>query len=174
MQRPILRLPPVDAYREPFVEPMGHLAMQAAKAEQLIFDLLGAVPFDGSPLQLHPGEVEQKVRQWDKSGTFINSRLGLIENEIDRESAREAVNQFIRLKDFRNRVIHDAVEVGIDFDGKAYALAIEYRRDGKNPSTVYCHPIAPHHVADLACEFYELTKDLDAIIYKIRHKSTCE
>ena len=34
-----LTLPPVDCYRMPFVEPLGHLAMQAAEAESAMIEL---------------------------------------------------------------------------------------------------------------------------------------
>lgn len=167
-----LRLPPVDVFRAPFVEPIGHLAMQASKAEQLVFDLCAAIPFDGSPDQLHPGAAEQKCRNWTpKAEEFIAERLALVPKGATREAAATAINTFLRIKEFRNRVIHDAVEVGIDFDGKAFALAVQYHRDGKNPSEVYLHRVTPEHVADLAYEFYELCKDLEAVIYTVRHGS---
>lgn len=167
-----LRLPPVDVYRAPFVEPIGHLAMQASKAEQLVFDLCAAIPFDGSPDQLHPGEAEQKCRNWTaKAEEFVADRLALLSQDTTREAAATAINTFLRIKEFRNRVIHDAVEVGIDFDGKAFALAVQYHRDGKNRTEVFLHPVTPEQIADLAYEFYELCKDLEAVIYTVRHGS---
>ena len=167
-----LRLPPVDIYRAPFVEPIGHLAMQASKAEQLVFDLCAAIPFDGSPDQLHPGTAEQKCRNWTpKAEEFIAERLALLPHEETREAAATAISAFLRIKDFRNRVIHDAVEVGIDFDGKAFALAVQYHRDGKNPSEVYLHRVTPEQIADLAYDFYELCKDLETLIHTVRHGS---
>jgi hypothetical protein len=167
-----LRLPPVDIYRAPFVEPIGHLAMQASKAEQLVFDLCAAIPFDGSPDQLHPGTAEQKCRNWTpKAEEFITERLALLSHEETRQAAATAINTFLQIKDFRNRVIHDAVEVGIDFDGKAFALAVQYHRDGKNPSEVYLHRVTPEQIAHLACEFYELCKDLETVIHTVRHGS---
>ncbi len=148
--------------------------MQAARAEQLIFSLLASIPFDGSEFQCHPGEVELKVRNWDKSSIFISSRLSLLVDNRSRERAADAIDRFVKLKDYRNRVIHDAVEVGIDMDGTTFALAVEYRREKGSGSSVYCHPVGAHQIADLACQFYELTKDIEAITHMIRHQSPCE
>ncbi len=169
-----MRLPPVDKYRAPFVEPIGHLAMQAARSEQLIIELLGAIPYDGSDLQISPGEIEPKTRDLQSNEPFISQRLSLIDNAELREQVRDAIDQFKRLKEFRNRIIHDAVEVGISMDGEAFALAVAYRREKRNPSVVHLHPVEAHQIADLACDIYELNQDIDTLLYRIRHRVTLE
>lgn len=174
MQPKKLRLPPVDIYRAPFVEPIGHLAMQAARTEQLIISLLGAIPFDGFDQQMSHGAVEPKTRDLQSDSAFILERLSLIDNADLRKQVGEAIDQFKRLKEFRNRVIHDAVEVGISMEGKAFALAVAYQREKRNPSVVHLHPVEAHQIAELACEFYELNQDIDALLYRIRHQETPE
>jgi hypothetical protein len=80
------------------------------------------------------------------------------------KQAAEALSQYGRLKSARNRVVHDAVEVGIDFDGTAYSLAVEYRKK----SGVWTHKVTPDQIAALACEVYEFNQDLQLIISKVR------
>jgi hypothetical protein len=166
----VLELPPSDIYRSPFVEPIGHLAMQAARADQNVYTLCATVPFDGSPLQMHPGETEKRLRNWTdkKAQTFLKTRLELISEAATRNQALQAMNNFERLRLARHRVIHDAVEVGIDLEGKAYALAVEYRKETPDRSGVYLHRVTPDQIATLACEVYELNQDLNQLIARVR------
>lgn len=160
-----LRLPPADVYRAPFVEPIGHLAMQAAQADQAIISLCAAVPFDGSPSQMKPSETEVLLRNWtDKSRAFVTSRLKLISNPELREQASQSIARFERLRNARNRVIHDAVEVGIDFDGTTHSLAVEFRKG----EGVFLHTVTAEQIAALACEVYELNQDLKFILSSVR------
>src|SRR5438132_135150 len=39
-----MKLPPVDVFRAPFIEPLGHLVMQAAYAEDALIELLPSAP----------------------------------------------------------------------------------------------------------------------------------
>ncbi len=161
-----LRLPPTDVYRAPFVEPIGHLAMQAAQADQTVAYLCAATPFDGSPLQMRPSDAEGELRNWtDKSRAFVSKRLQLIEDNDLREQASQAISRFERLRIARNRVIHDAVEVGIDFDGTTQSLAVEFRKG----EGVYLHTVTAEQIAALAYEVYELNQDLKFILYSVRN-----
>lgn|GEM_PF-2532917 len=170
----VLKLPPTDIYRSPFVEPIGHLAMQAARADQNVYMLCATVPFDGSPLQMHPGETEKRLRNWTdkRSQAFLRDRLDLISGTATKEQALQAMEAYERLRLARHRVIHDAVEVGIGQDGTAFALAVEYRKETPDRSEVYLHHVTPDQIAALACEVYDLNQDLNHIIALVRDSNT--
>jgi hypothetical protein len=139
--------------------------MQAAQADQAIISLCAAVPFDGSPSQMKPSETEVLLRNWtDKSRAFVTSRLKLISNPELREQASQSIARFERLRNARNRVIHDAVEVGIDFDGTTHSLAVEFRKG----EGVFLHTVTAEQIAALACEVYELNQDLKFILSSVR------
>lgn len=159
------KLPPVDVYRAPFVEPIGHLSMQAAQADQAVVALVAAIPFDGSPDQLAPLDVDARLRNWtEQARLFALSRLSLIPDPDLRAQAEEAIKKFEWLRNARNRVIHDAVGIGLDFDGSAHALAVEYRKG----HGIMLHKVTADQVAALACDLYELNQDLQFIVSKVR------
>jgi hypothetical protein len=160
-----LKLPPADIYRAPFVEPIGHLAMQAALADQAVVNLLAAAPFSGSPLQAQIIEVDESVRNWDaKAKQYAEKRLSLIGDADLRQQATDIIARYERVKRGRNRIIHDAVEVGIDFDGEAYSLAVEYRKK----SGVWTHKVTAEQIAAFACWVYEFNQDIRLIIEMVR------
>jgi hypothetical protein len=167
-----LKLPPADIYRKPFIEPIGHLAMQAAQAEQAVVELCSSVPFDGSPSQLPPADVEKRLRNWTDKQTrnFVSDRLTLIATDELREQAKVVLDQFERIRSERHRVIHDAVEIGIGLDGSAFALAVQYKSEA-DASGVYLREVTPEQIAELACEIYELNQDLRYLIYAVRNSA---
>lgn len=166
-----MRLPIVDEHRLPFIEPIGHLAMQTAHAEDKLIQLCARVPYDGSPEQMAPGNVAKKLRNWhSKTEEFVEQRLSLILDEDLRNQALDAVRRFDHLRRARHRAVHDAVGVGImEQDGGyvAQPLMVEYRND----ESVYLNVVTPEQIAHLACEMYEVHKDLEHIAYALQHSA---
>ncbi|MCI9864866.1 hypothetical protein RHIZ_02785 [Rhizobium skierniewicense] len=158
-------LPPTDVYRQPFIIPIGHLTMQAARADQQLYTLCAATPFDGSPNQIHPSEAEKKARNWTlDTEKFVDERLSLIASDGLRGEAIALIDRFKRLRLARNRVVHDAIEVGIDFNGSAYALAVQYAKE----QTIYLHTVTADQIAALAYEVYEWNQDCGSVLSRIR------
>ncbi|MBP2558006.1 hypothetical protein J2857_000757 [Neorhizobium galegae] len=166
----VLRLPNVDEFRQPFIEPLGHLVMQAAYADNELIELCSKIPSEGSPHQMPPEEVAQKLRNWDqKAKAFVHLRINMITDDRLRDQASDALTRFDTLRTQRHRAIHDAVEVGIFGSGDTYevsALALEYRRE-KSCTTVSLNTVTPEVIANLACQLYELQRDLNSVTYAL-------
>lgn len=167
-------LPPVDQYRAPFVEPIGHLAMQAAYADDNLISLCARIPFDGSEHQLPPQEVAHKLRNWSpEAKEFIRQRLDQIIDQDLRDRAIDAVDRLSALRDKRHRAVHDAIAIGIfgtDGEYEAKPLSVEYRREAGSTSVVLTQ-ITPERIATLACEMYEVQKDLEFISQQLQTSS---
>ena len=167
-----MRLPPVDIYRAPFVLPLGHLTMQAAYADLELIGLCAIVPFEGSDLQMQGVEVAARLRNWGPSTVeFVVQRLLMIGDENIRSQAMEAFQRFQFLREQRHRMIHDAIELGLFEEPGGYevgALQVQYIKAGKGNSVRQLERVSPEAIAALACEFYELHKDLDAVVYGLR------
>ncbi|KIQ02954.1 hypothetical protein RU07_10270 [Agrobacterium tumefaciens] len=158
-------LPPTDIHREPFVVPIGHLTMQAARADQLLYTLCAATPHDGSPNQIHPSEAEEAAKNWNTStDKFVEKRLSFVACEDLKRDAMKLVDRFKRLRLARNRVIHDAVEVGIDLNGSTHALAVQYAKN----RTIFLHKVTADQIVALAYEIYEWNQDSSAVLSRIR------
>jgi hypothetical protein len=169
-----MKLPPVDKYRSRFIEPIGHLAMQSAHAEDELISLCSRIPFDGSPSQLSREDTAQKLRNWnDSTRQFVDERLSLIPSDQLRDQAYDAVCRYQELRSLRHRAVHDAISLGIfdagDGSFVAQALSVEYRRE-KQETSVYLNPITPEEIADLAYRMYEVQKDLNAVTYALSAK----
>lgn len=166
-----MRLPPVDVYRAPFIEPIGHLAMQAAHAEDALITLCASIPSEDSPDQISPGDAAHRLRHWnDEVRVFIEKRLSLIGDPDLRKQAEDAIERYASLRISRHRAIHDAVEVGIYETGEAvvvHPLSVEYRRE-KISTSKRLNPITPEMIADLACQMYDVQQDLKAVTYSLR------
>lgn len=135
--------------------------MQAAQADQAVVALVAAIPFDESPDQLAPLDVDARLRNLTEAARSLAfSRLSLIVDPDLRAQAEDAIKRFEYLRNARNRVIHDAVGVGLDFDGSVHPLAVEYRKG----QGIMLHKVTADQVAALACEVYELNQDLQAIV----------
>ncbi|MCJ9752152.1 hypothetical protein MOV61_15645 [Neorhizobium sp. BETTINA12A] len=166
----VLRLPNVDEFRQPFIEPLGHLAMQAAYADNELIELCSQIPSEGSPHQMRLEDVAQKLRNWDKKAeAFVRLRIHMIADAGLRDQALDALTRFETLRTQRHRAIHDAIEVGISGSGDMYdvsALAVEYRR-GKQSTTVSLNAVTPEVIADLACQLYDLQRDINSVTYAL-------
>lgn len=166
-----MRFPPVDVYRAPFIEPIGHLAMQSAHAEDALITLCANIPFEGSPDQMSEGDAAHRLRHWNEDAcAFIRNRLSLICDTDLRKRAEDVVERYASLRMKRHRAIHDAVEVGIHETGDAvvvHALSKEYRRE-KITTSMRLNSITPEMIADLACQIYDVQQDLKAVIYSLR------
>lgn len=165
--------PPLDMYRIPFAEPIGHLTMQAAYAESQLITLCATVPYDGSPLQLSPGDTARQLRNWsDTTRSFVEQRLNLIEDGHWRSLAKQALHRYSALREQRHRAVHDAVEVGIfgGHDGQPVTvlpIGVQYKHD-KGSSAVHINAVSPEWIAELACELYDLQQDLSQITAAVR------
>lgn len=108
-----MNLPPVDIYRAPFVEPIGHLAIQSAHAEGELISLCSRIPFDDFPDQLSRGDTAHKLRiLGDGAITFIENRLKLIVQPDLQKQARDTIAFYIMLRTARHRAVHDALALG--------------------------------------------------------------
>lgn len=165
----VLKLPPVDVYRAPFVEPIGHLAMQAAYAEEQLAALCAAIPFKGSNQQMTEEEAAHQLRNWgSRAEAFVTARLNLLDPET-RALVAEPIARYIALRDRRHRVIHDAVTLGLWGEGKetyVQPLGSEFRRDGQQTTRIL-NPITPEDVADLACQMHDAYKDIEFWTWQI-------
>jgi hypothetical protein len=163
-----LRLPPVDEYRAPFVQPIGHLAMQAAHAEDELVTMCACIPKNRAPGQMTRDAAAHRLRNWPDAIQFIHERVSLIAEPGVRANAEDAVARYIALRDRRHRAIHDAVSIGIFGKGDDYQvvpLGIEYRRNDRQSTTMLQYRITPELLADLACQMYDVQKDLNAVTY---------
>lgn len=170
-----MRLPPVDDYRAPFVVPIGHLAMQAAYADNKLFELVAACPPKAVEEAITVDTVAHKLRVWDdKTRPFAEERVRRIADLDLRAEAEHALSRYGDLKLRRNRAIHDAVEIGIfGSEETGYLpkpLQVEYRRvDGKTTQS-WLHKVTPDLIASLAYELYDLQKDMEAVTYNLRQQ----
>lgn len=158
-----MRIPPVDEYRLPFIVPLGHLAMQAARADNELIALCART----SQPELPTTEVAHNLRNWSSEAkAFTRARIDLIRDQSQRERAIDALQRYESLRKARHRAIHDAVELGIEGDGPLYTvvpIAIQYERQDRVRTAEKFNPVTPEMIADLAYEFYEVQQDLGSI-----------
>lgn len=167
-----LRLPPVDEFRAPFVQPIGHLAMQAAHAEDELVTMCACIPRNFAPEQMSRDAAAHKLRNWPAAEDFIAERIALIAESHIKAKAQDAVTRYLALRDKRHRAIHDAVSLGIFGQGEEYEvvpLGVEYRRNDRHSTTMLLNRVTPEHIADLACQLYEVQKDLNAVTYYLNN-----
>lgn len=169
--------PPVDQYRMPFVEPIGHLTMQAAYAESELITLCATIPYDGSPHQMSPSDAARHLRNWNEATRmFVENRLLLVTDKHWQDQARDAFERYCALRVLRHRTVHDAIEVGIfgghgDQPATVHALGVQYKYD-KSATAVLLNRVTPEVVAQLACEMFEVQQDLNTITAAIRDLKT--
>ena len=158
-----MKLPHVDVYREPFIVPLGHLAMQAARAEN---ELIALCARTSNP-PISDADAAHALRNWGAPAkAFALSRLDLISDAAQRDRALDAFHRYDALRDARHRAIHDAVEVGIEGDGPLYSvvpLSIQHKRTDRATTVRTLTKITPEAIADLACEYYEVQQDFGSI-----------
>lgn len=163
-----MRLPPVDVYRRPFVEPLGHLVLNAALADNVLLELCAVINAGGQdPARFAYEEAASFLRNWDvRAKTFVEGTIAKIGDGDMRRDAEDAVARFSIAREDRHRAIHDAVEVGIFEDEGRYRTAVlrtRYLRTGHRE----LNEIGPEDVAELAYRFHDIAKDLEALEYRL-------
>lgn len=157
-----MKLPPVDQYRAPFVEPIGHLAMQTAYAEDELIELCANIPSH----KMANEEVAHQLRNWNAETLgFIDQRLSLISDNGLQDQARDAIKRYDELRVARHRAVHDAISIGLMVHDDGYdvkAMGVEYRR-GKGSTSIHYNYVTPDVIADLACQMYDVQKDFNMI-----------
>ncbi|MFP5076592.1 hypothetical protein ACLE20_04735 [Rhizobium sp. YIM 134829] len=166
------RLPPVDIYRAPFIEPMGHLAMQAAYAEQAIIELcaLAMEMAPASQQERHLAEarrmkVTAELRNWSEK--FALACLSHLPDEEMREASEGLARQYTQLSKQRHRAIHDAIHVGIDDDNRVLALRLQYEKLTPGSSVARLHETSAEDVATVAFALYDLQQDIGVKVYQL-------
>jgi hypothetical protein len=162
-----MRLPPVDIYRRPFIEPLGHLVLFAAKADHALIDLVViGLPLGEDTTQ---ERVSEKLRNWGKDAkAFAVQAVSSVDNEAFVQRAKALIESYDKLREKRHRAIHDAVEPGIftDDDGSGLAsvapLRVGYVK-ANGVTSLRIDVVTPESVAELAYEFYDLAADLEAL-----------
>lgn len=161
-----MKLPPVDTYRAPFIQPFGHMVMQAALADDALVRLCAEIPATFAEEEVDYGASAHELRNWnEKSQAFIQSRIAKIDDLELRAQATEVVERFGSLRNQRHRAVHDAVDVGVYGGNTSYyalPLAVSYLRDGRTTRQELAE-VTPESIADLACQLYELQCDIRLI-----------
>ncbi|WP_395814433.1 hypothetical protein [Devosia sp.] len=93
-----MRLPPVDIYRKDFIEPLGHLVMNAANAENSLIELCALVNGEGQDSVGRRAAYETsaaKLRNWGAPAqAFVLETLTRIADADLRAAAMEALERF--------------------------------------------------------------------------------
>jgi len=163
-------LPQVDRFREPFIVPLGHLTLAAAQCELALSELIATS-------EIHPEFIDLPCmfttavnsaalglrRAGEKKFTNIKRKLVSVCSDNDRADMIEAIDSYYRLKEKRNRAIHDAIQVGITDEDEVVPLRISHQR------RIYSvEHITPDDIASLAYELFVLTSDLNALTYRLK------
>ena len=144
--------------------------MQAAYADGHLFAMISECSRLDGTAGMSIDEAAHELRNWDdKAEATVERYIERIANEGLRTDAEDAVARYGKLKQRRNRVIHDALEVGIfGTEQTGYVtkpLSVEYRRDRHAKITkTWLHEVTPEEIAKLACQLFEVQQDLDAIV----------
>lgn len=159
-----MRLPNVDQYRQPFVEPLGYLTLLAARVDLLMTDCI-AIIFAGSDPHASGSLFEKaadRIRHWVAADSRKGlSNIGLLDAHAQ-DLIHDCLERYGKLKESRNRYVHDAVEVGWDSHEGVSLLKIGFPKVQKKTS-YSVESVTPDDIAALACEFGELRADLDLV-----------
>ncbi|MDB5472781.1 MAG: hypothetical protein JWP99_84 [Devosia sp.] len=165
-----MKLPPVDVYRKAFIEPIGHLAMQAAYTDGRLIELCASIP---EPMEV--SGVAGKLRNWDeKAKELVRQRFQLIPDSAERCLAFSCAQTFGMLRLRRNRVLHDAIGVAIYDEESGYrigALQVQYPAQKEAVKKRQLSPVRPEDIAALACEFYELHRNLEDLCAAVSNRA---
>jgi hypothetical protein len=163
-----MRLPPLDTYRLPLVEPIGHLAMQAAYLDNDLIEFISMLlPFGRDTT---PDQVAHEMRNWN--ATFLDKA---IDDAIGNPALAVDLHAFVKrvgdLREERHRMIHDAMEVGIDqTPGGGYGgvlLREGYVRKDKKTTHRVLEYVTPEQVAALAYQFYDARLEIDGYLGRL-------
>jgi hypothetical protein len=164
-----LRLPPLDVFREPLVEPLGHLVLQAAYLDNALYLLIASMlPFGQSTTV---EQVAHRLRNWD--GTFVSEAV--VKAISDGQLVGDLLAYFARVaeaREMRHRMVHDAMEVGLDdAPGGGYEAVIlqeGYQRSSKQQTVRKLTRVAPEDIAALAYALYDLRIEIDEFLGRWR------
>lgn len=157
MKKESLPLPPVDEFRQPFIEPLGHVTLQAAYLEQNLVRLSALLETPPKHRFQNPIPTEGSVKLND--ARFEKRLLAAVKAHHPLgNGAAKKVREAFELRKRRNRFIHDAAEVlyELQADGRL-TVAVHARRPNADPAKgeAYLTKVEPHQVASLALDIYE-------------------
>jgi len=168
-----MQLPPVDQYRLPLVEALGTVVLHAAWFENALIEFIAMLlPFGP---ETTTEQVAHRLRNWDL--LFL---LDSIERAIaDRELAVDLaafVSRADEVRARRHRVIHDAVEVGIEehADGGYRTILMTegyVKQVGKKASDRSLNRTTVLDIAQLAWEFYNLRIEIDTFLGRLHSRA---
>lgn len=169
-----MNLPPLDVFRQPLVEPLGHLVLQAAYLDNALYSFVAMLlPF--GPYTTAE-QVAHKLRNWDAA--FIDKAIDEAIPDADLvKDLHDYVQRVGEVRELRHRMIHDAMEVGLDdAPGGGYRAII--LREGYQRSPVHrghtfrtLARLEPDDVAALAFQFYDLRGEIDEFLGRWRSAS---
>lgn len=167
-----LRLPPVDDYRKPLIEPLGVMVLHASWFENRLFNFIGLLLPFGPDTTLE--QVAHKLRFWDRAWLERNVREAIADQQLV-EDVIEFLDRVETVRDRRHRLVHDAMEVGIMpigelGDGGGYRAVLmreEYARVGPVTERRFT-PITPEQVAAVAMAFFEIGMEIDTILGRLK------
>lgn len=168
MNQPPLRLPPLDEFRRPLVEPLGHLVLQAAYLDNALYSFVAMMLPFGEETTVE--QVAHRLRNWDSA--FVKESVARAIS--DAALVEDVLDYFDRVgeaRDKRHRMVHDRMEVGLD-DGpdglQAILLREGYQRSSKQSSVRKLNRVTPEEVATLAFALYDLRLEIDTLLARWR------
>jgi len=165
-----LRLPPVDDFRRPLMEPLGCLILHAAWFDHALIDFMALLrgPDTSST------EVAHKLRNWDSSFLTETIDAANVDNQLAVD-LHAFIGRVEVLRKRRHRVVHDAIEVGADgnsADGYVAMLLREgFERHGKERSAHRLTKVTPEEIAAIACTYYDFQLEIDTFVGRLRASS---
>lgn len=165
-----LKLPRIDNYRASFIEPLGHLVICTAEAEEKLIELCSVIPYNGSGMQIPETDVAHRLRNYGKDSVkFIRERLSLITDSEFREHLEEVVDRFLTLYDQRSRAIHDVISLQLNKGEGGYYLQPIGKQHVRSPkqTSFRVYPVTPESIAKLSCNMARVRDDLQSWIWQI-------
>jgi hypothetical protein len=160
-----LRLPPVDVYRQPLVEPLGHLVLQAAYLDNALYAFIALMRPLGPETTAE--QVAHRLRNWN--GAFVSDAVGrAILDPLLRSDVLTYFSRVAEGRERRHRMVHDAMELGLDdAPGGGYEAIIlkeGYERTSKQHTVRRLSRVTAEDIAALAFELYDLRLEVDTIL----------
>lgn len=165
-----MNLPPLDAYRQPLVEPLGHLVLQAAYLDHALYQFVAMLLPFGPDTTVE--QVAQELRNW-KADFVAKAINDAIPDEDLAKDLHEFMGRVGEARDKRHRMIHDAMELGLDDAPgggfRAIILREGYQRSVKHRQTFRTLArLEPDEIAALAFRFYDLRISIDGFLGRWR------
>lgn len=163
-----MRLPIVDQFRQPFIEPLGYLVMFAAKADGELVRMICASRGEAVGANV----VAHELRNWTAEAKgYVLAALSEIADGDLRQNAVALIDTFESLRDRRHRAVHDTWEVGIfgsEEDGyEVRPLRVGFVRQDKATTVESIVEVAASEIAALACEYEDLARDFGTVTYTL-------